>query len=136
MNGESPTEAGFSCSAVEEAGRSHRCSLATICSMRRAVGLLSAAILLAGCGDQSGSEEAMDGKFNNLDYTMASWETQAAPYNTYLAKATQQYIALVREYADQLGPNEAKRRLVEKGDELEPYCLPCKATLYDEAGRY
>jgi hypothetical protein len=104
--------------------------------MRRTAGLLLVAILLAGCGNQSAPEESMNAKFDKLDYTMANWETAAAPYDTHLAKATQQYIALVREYADQLGPDEAKRRLVEKGDEVEPYCLPCKATLYDEARKY
>jgi hypothetical protein len=94
------------------------------------------AILLAGCGQPSGPEEAMNAKFRELDYWMESLETIAAPYDTHLAKATQQYIALVREYADRLGPDEAKRRLVEKGEEVAPYCLPCKGTLYDEARKY
>jgi hypothetical protein len=104
--------------------------------MRRAAGLLLVAILLAGCGKQSAPEKGMNAKFEKLDYTMATWENLAAPYGTDLAKATQQYIALIREYADQLGPDEAKRRLVEKGDEVGPYCLPCKGTLYDEARKY
>jgi hypothetical protein len=114
-------------------------SLATICSMRRGVGALLVAILLAGCGNQSASENRMDAKFDQLDYTMVTrYETSAAWYNgyRYFAKVVQKYIALVREYADQLGPDEAKRRLVEKGDEVGPYCPPCAGTLYDEARKY
>jgi hypothetical protein len=122
---ERPTRAGLS-----------RRSLATICSMRRAVGLLLVAILFAGCGNQSAPEKGMDAKFDKLDYTMATYETSAAQYNNSLAKTTQQYIALVRESADQLGPDEARRRLVEKGDEVGSYCVPCAGTLYDEARKY
>jgi uncharacterized lipoprotein len=103
--------------------------------MRRVGALFLMAILLAGCGQQS-DERAMNHKFQKLDYTMSIFETLAAPYDTHLQKATQEYIALVHEYSDRLGPAEARRRLVEKGDEVEPYCLPCKATLYDEARRY
>lgn len=112
-------------------------SLTTICSMRRGVGALVVAILLTGCGDQSTPEKSMNAKFDHLDYMMATeYETAATPYNNLLDKATQRYIALVREYADQLGPHEAKRRLVEKGDEVEPFCPPCAESLYDQARRY
>jgi hypothetical protein len=105
--------------------------------MRRGVGALLVAILLTGCGSQSGSEKSMNAKFDALDYKMATeYETAADPFNHLLDKATQRYIALVREYADQLGPAEAKRRLVEKGDEVGPFCPPCAGSLYDEAKRY
>jgi hypothetical protein len=103
--------------------------------MRRGGVLLLMAILLAGCS-QAGDTKDMDAKFEKLDYQMAGMETLAAAYGDDLPKATQQYIALVREYKDQLGPAEAKRRLVEKGDELRPFCLPCTATLYDETRKY
>ncbi len=99
--------------------------------------LLLAVALVVACGDnRSADRKAMDAKFQRMDYKMVSLETGAAPYNNYLEQATQQYIALIREYADQLGPDEVKRRLVSKGDELGPYCLPCEATLVDEAKRY
>lgn len=75
-------------------------------------------------------------KFQRLDYKMASMETSAAPFSTNLQTATQQYIDLVHDYDDELGAKEAQRRLVEKGDEMGPYCLPCKTTLYEEAGKY
>jgi hypothetical protein len=105
--------------------------------MRRGAGALLVAILLAGCGNQSASEKRMNAKFAQLDYMMATrYETAANPYNNYLDKATQRYIALVREYAEQLGPDEAKRRLVAKGEEVGPFCPPCASTLYDEARKY
>jgi hypothetical protein len=98
--------------------------------------LLLAGVLFAGCGAGEDSEKAMKIKFQQLDYKIASMETTAAPFTTNLQTATQQYIALVHDYDDELGDREAQRRLVEKGDELGPYCLPCKTTLYEEAGKY
>jgi hypothetical protein len=100
--------------------------------------LLLAAVFPVACGDNRSSDrKAMEVKFQKIDYEMATLETSTAAYNqTYLAKATQQYIALLREYADQLGPDEVKRRLVEKGDEVGPYCPPCMAMLDDEAKTY
>ena len=100
--------------------------------------LFLAAPLLAGCGDNgSAAMKAMEAKFRSIDYEMSSLETVTSSYNRpYFAKATQRYIALVREYADLLGPDEAKRRLKEKADELGSYCVPCVATLDDAASRY
>jgi hypothetical protein len=100
--------------------------------------LLLAAVVLAGCGDnRSATAKAMEVKFEQIDYQMSILETATSSYNRpHFEKATEQYIALVRQYADQLGPAEAKRRLSEKGDELGSYCLPCTATLRDEASRY
>jgi len=98
---------------------------------------LSAVVLLAGCGgNDDAAKRAMQLKFQQIDYKMASMETSAAPFSTNLQEATQQYIALVHDYDDELGAKEAQRRLVEKGDEMGPYCLPCKTTLYEEAGKY
>jgi hypothetical protein len=100
--------------------------------------LLLAAALLAGCGDNRSAErKTMDVKFERVDYDMSNLETVTSAYNQrHFAKATQRYIALVREYADLLGPDEARRRLQEKGDELRAYCLPCVATLENEVRRY
>lgn len=78
----------------------------------------------------------MDAKFDAIDYKIATLETTTASYGPYLTRATQEYIALVRKYADLLGPEEAKRRLVETGDGVAAYCLPCGADLADEAKRY
>ncbi len=79
----------------------------------------------------------MNARFDALDVKIATqYETAATPYNNYLEKATQQYIALVREYAHQLGPKEARRRLVAKGDEVSAFCSWCAGDLYDAAKRY
>ena len=83
------------------------------------------------------NKSAVQAKFDALDAKIATqYETAATPYNNYLEKATQQYIALVRQYADQLGPKEARRRLMAKGDEVVAFCTWCAGALYDEAKRY
>jgi hypothetical protein len=101
------------------------------------LGALVLAILLAGCGSQSSSEQRMNNRFDALDAKMATqYETAASPYNNYMEKATHEYIALVRHYAKQLGPKEARRRLLAKGDEVASFCLPCAGELRDEARGY
>jgi hypothetical protein len=96
-------------------------------------------VLLVACGDdRSAARRAMDAKFDRLDSTFVNLETPASPYDTglHLEKATQRFIALIREYADELGPDEVKQRLADKGNEVGPYCLPCVAMLDDEAKKY
>lgn len=78
----------------------------------------------------------MEVKFQRIDFEMGSMENLNSAYGSELTKATQRYIALIRKYADLLGPAEVKRRLVQKRDEVAPYCLPCSATLDFEASRY
>jgi hypothetical protein len=106
-------------------------------ALRGSVLLLAVAVVVA-CGDnKSAARKAMDARFREIDYRMSTLETTAAAYNhTYLEKATQQYILLVRRYSDQLGSDEVKRRLRAKGDEIAAYCLPCKALLDDETKRH
>ena len=104
---------------------------------RGIVVLLFAAVLLAGCGgDDEAAKQRMNLKFQQIDYKIASMETTSAPFSDNLQQATKQFIALVHSYDDELGDKEAQRRLVEKGDDLGPYCLPCKTTLYSEAAKY
>ena len=99
--------------------------------------LLLAAFLVAGCGGNgSAARNAMDVKFDQIDYEMGNMENLNSAFSSELAKATQRYIALIREYADMLGPAEVKRRLTQKEDEVAPYCLPCTAPLADEAKKY
>jgi outer membrane murein-binding lipoprotein Lpp len=100
--------------------------------------VLLAALLVAGCGDnRSAATREMDTRFQKVDFEMANLETVNSEYNNRdFARETRRYIALVREYADQLGRAEARRRLLQKGDELSSYCLPCVATLESEATKY
>jgi ABC-type glycerol-3-phosphate transport system substrate-binding protein len=100
--------------------------------MTRVAGLLLAVLLLAGCGQ--GDTAAMDQKFERLDFQISTLETVNAQYNQqHFARLTQKYIALVHRYEDQLGKDEAKQRLIDMGDELDSYCLPCTGVLYIEA---
>jgi hypothetical protein len=101
------------------------------------VGVLLAVLLLAACGDnRSADRQAMEENFRALDYEMGNMENLNSGYGPQLARATHRYIVLVRRYADLLGPDEVKRRLLEKGDEVSAYCLPCTASLTDEAKKY
>jgi stress response protein SCP2 len=100
--------------------------------MTRLGGLLVVALLLAGCGQ--GDTTAMNQKFQRLDFQISTLETINSPYNQqHFARLTQKYIALVHQYEDQLGKDEAKQRLIQMGDELNSYCLPCTGVLYIEA---
>src|SRR5262245_14813718 len=97
-------------------------------------GLLVAVFVLAGGG--TGDTGAMDQKFEKLDFKISTLETINAAYNQqHFAELTTKYIALVHEYEDTLGKDEAKRRLIQMGDELDSYCLPCTGVLYVEADR-
>jgi len=99
--------------------------------------LLLAAALLGGCGDTSGETKAMEIKFERIDFQFSTLETANAAFNArHLAQETQRYIALVHQYADLLGPEEAKKRLNQKADELSSYCLPCSGVLTEEARRF
>jgi hypothetical protein len=99
--------------------------------------VLSFALVLAACGDnQSAARNKMEVKFQEIDSEMGNMENINSGFGSELTKATQRYIALIREYADLLGPAEVRRRLVQKRDEVAPYCLPCSATLDFEASRY
>ena len=104
--------------------------------MKTAGGLLLAAVFLAGCGDNGAARKEMNAKFRQLDYKVSAMETLNAGSTTNLEDATQEYIALVHDYKDELGAAEARQRLVAKADELGGYCLPCRATLYAEARKY
>ena len=99
--------------------------------------LIAVLLLVAACGDnRSADRRAMDEKFRAIDYEMGNMENVNSGYGPQLQRATHRYIVLVRKYADLLGSDEARRRLVEKGDEVSAYCLPCMASLTDEAKKY
>jgi hypothetical protein len=51
-------------------------------------------------------------------------------------RLTRRYIALIREYADDLGDDEVRKRMEDKAFELSPYCLPCVTMVDLEAQKY
>src|SRR5689334_15523962 len=106
--------------------------------MWRGAGALVAALLLAGCGGGSHpSEQRMNARFDALETKITTqYESAATPYNNYLEKAAQQYVALVHEYRHQLGPKEAKHRLVAMGNQIADFCTACAGDLYDAAAGY
>jgi hypothetical protein len=106
--------------------------------MKRACGLLLAAIVLAGCGgeEQTAAEKRMNVRFDRLDYLMGNVEISAPPYQENLERLTRRYIALIHEYEDELGADEIKKRLKQKSEELDDYCLPCATIADRERARY
>ena len=106
--------------------------------MKRAGGLLLAAIVLAGCGsdEPTAAEKRMNERFDQVDYLMKDVEISQPPYVDNLERLTRRYLALIREYEDELGADEIKARLQEKSGELEPYCLPCVTLVDNERARY
>jgi len=107
--------------------------------MKPACGLLAAAFVLAGCGggtEPTAAERRMTLRFDRLDYRMGNVENSAPPYQETLERLTRQYIALVHEYEDELGEDEIKKRLQQKSEELDDYCLPCATIVEDERARY
>ena len=106
--------------------------------MKSACGLLLAVVVLAGCGadEPTAAEKRMNMRFDKLDYTMGNVEISAPPFQENLMMLTRRYIALTREYADELGDDEVKKRLEEKSFELGPYGLPCVTVVDTEAEKY
>ena len=105
---------------------------------RTIVPVLLAAALLGGCGDnKSADQRAMNYKFEAIDYEISRLETVTSQYNdAHFSAATKRYIALVRQYHDVLGPEEARRRLSDRADEISAFCLPCAGMLADAAKSY
>ena len=99
---------------------------------------LLAAVVLVGCGghEPTAAEKKMNAKFAKLDYVMGNVEVSAPPYQENLERLTRRYIALIREYADELGTDEVKKRLSDKALELDDYCLTCASTFDREVAKY
>ena len=111
--------------------------MARACFLTRAAATVGLAILLAGCGGGSSSDQRANDKLDALEAKIATqYETAATPYNDYPDKATQQYIALVHRYADQLGPKQARERLMSESDSVSSFCPPCAGDLRDAARKY
>jgi hypothetical protein len=49
---------------------------------------------------------------------------------------TNDYVALTRKYADDLGDAEVKKRLTDEVAQVQPWCLPCGVILLRERAKY
>ena len=108
--------------------------------MARAAAVVLGTVLLAGCafGTNERSEAAKEAniEFQRLDYQMSNVELSAPPFQERLERLTTRYIALIREYDEDIGDDEVKKRLEEKAFELSSYCLPCTGMLDSEREKY
>jgi ABC-type glycerol-3-phosphate transport system substrate-binding protein len=107
--------------------------------MRRGAGALALVLVLAGCGGggQSSASQRANDRLDALEVKIATqYESAATPYNNYLEQASRQYVALVHKYAHELGPKEARQRLMAMGNQIADFCTACAGDLYDAAAGY
>src|SRR6059058_6195445 len=99
--------------------------------MRRLAPLLLIALVAAGCGEkrhkQTAAERAkMENEFSQVAMTIANGTITTGPADEQaMEQFTNEYIALTRKYADDLGDAEVKKRLTDEVAQVQPWCLPC-----------
>lgn len=109
---------------------------------RLALLLLVIAFLAASCGEkrhhQTAAERAkMENEFGQAMVNFGEATKGSGPADeTLMAHLTNQYIALTRKYADDLGDAEVKQRLSDALPQVQPWCLPCGVTLLRERAKY
>ncbi|TML12654.1 MAG: hypothetical protein E6G31_08895 [Actinobacteria bacterium] len=110
--------------------------------MRRLAPLLLIALLAAGCGEkqhvQSDAERVkMESEFSQVAMNIADATITSGPADeTTMEQFTNDYIALTRKYADDLGDAEVKKRLTDEVSQVQPWCLQCGVLLYRERAKY
>jgi hypothetical protein len=110
--------------------------------MKRAASLLVIPLLAAGCGGgrhhQTEAERVkMENEFSQVALSVAGATVTTGPADeTVMVRLTNDYIALTRKYADDLGDAEVKSRLSNEVTQVQPWCLPCGALLLQERAKY
>lgn len=92
-----------------------------------------------GCGGgQSSSDKAqMELVLATADLSIATEVAQAAQDGSDdLEGATDGYIEALREYDDELGDEEVRRRLADTASDVAPYCPLCADELDRERANY
>ena len=110
--------------------------------MRGLASLLLLAVLAAGCGEkrhhQTEAERAkMENEFSQVAMNIANATVTTGPaVDATMEQLTNDFIALTRKYADDLGDVEVKKRLADEVSQVQPWCLPCGVLLYKERAKY
>jgi PBP1b-binding outer membrane lipoprotein LpoB len=110
--------------------------------MRRLALLVLIALLAAGCGEgrhkQTEAERVkMENEFSQVAMNIANATITSGPADeTTMEQFTNDYIALTRKYADDLGQAEVKKRLTDEVAQVQPWCLQCGVLLYRERAKY
>jgi PBP1b-binding outer membrane lipoprotein LpoB len=110
--------------------------------MRRLAPLVLIALLAVGCGEkqqhQSEAERAkMENEFSQVAMNIANATITTGPADeTTMEQFTNNYIALTRKYADDLGDAEVKKRLTDEVAQVQPWCLQCGVLLFRERAKY
>ena len=110
--------------------------------MRCLASLLLLAVLAAGCGEkrhhQTEAERAkMENEFSQVAMNIANATVTTGPaVDATMEQLTNDFIALTRKYADDLGDVEVKKRLADEVSQVQPWCLPCGVLLYKERAKY
>jgi len=100
------------------------------------------AVLAAGCGEKRHHQTAaervkMENEFSKVALAIAGHTITTGPADeTVMERLTNEYIALTRKYADDLGDAEVKSRLTNEVAQVQPWCLSCGVTLLRERAKY
>jgi hypothetical protein len=104
--------------------------------------LLVIAALAAGCGEQRHHQTAaerakMENEFGRVQVDIGTATKGSGPADeTVMEQYTNDYVALTRKYADDLGDAEVKKRLTDEVAQVQPWCLECGVILLRESAKY
>jgi hypothetical protein len=110
--------------------------------LKRLAPLLLIAILAAGCGEkrhhQTVAERArMENEFGQVQVNIGTATKGSGPADeAVMEQYTNDFVALTRKYADDLGDPEVKKRLTDEVAQVQPWCLPCGVILLRESAKY
>ena len=110
--------------------------------MKRLAPLLLIAVLASGCGEkrhhQTEAERVkMENEFGQAMVNFGEATKGSGPADvSVMERLTNQYIALTRKYADDLGNAKVKQQLTDALPQVQPWCLPCGVTLLRERAKY
>jgi len=109
--------------------------------MTRLAPLLLIAALAAGCGEKHKQTEAerakMENEFSQVAMNIANATITSGPADeATMEQYTNDYIALTRKYADDIGDEAVKQRLGDEVSQVQPWCLQCGVLLLRERAKY